>query len=69
MYLRRLICYVHQNPVTAGFSQIDNWKYSSYGSLVSDKETALVRDYVLGLFGGKDNFIECHRKTEELELD
>jgi putative transposase len=68
-YLRRLVCYVHQNPLTAGFSSIDGWKYSSYGSLISDKETALIRDHVLDLFGGKDSFIECHRQLEEIDLD
>ena len=62
-YLRNVIVYTHLNPVKHKFQ--DNYldyKYSSYNSIVSDKPTLLLRDYVLELFGGKENFIFQHKE-------
>ena len=63
-YFLKLIHYLHYNPVKAGLcSDIEQWKYSSYNALISDKETVLNKNVVLQRFGGKANFIYCH-KTE-----
>lgn len=63
-YFVKLIHYLHYNPVKAGLcSNVAQWKYSSYKALISDKETVLNKGAVLQLFGGKANFIYCH-KTE-----
>ena len=62
-YLRNAIVYTHINPVKHKFQ--DNYldyKYSSYNSIVSDKPTLLLRDDVLELFGGKENFIYQHNE-------
>lgn len=56
-YLKDLIIYIHQNPVKHGFvfNPVD-WKYSSYGKILSDKETFLLKNEVIELFGDVDNF-------------
>lgn len=60
-YLKRIIIYIHQNPVNHGFSDyVNKWKYSSYNSIISDKSTKLKRDDVISLFDDVDNFIYCH---------
>jgi putative transposase len=62
-YLRNVIVYVHLNPVKHKFQEnyID-YKYSSYNSILSDKPTLLLRNDVLELFGGKENYIYHHRE-------
>ena len=62
-YLRNVIIYTHINPVKHKFQ--DNYldyKYSSYNSIVSHKPTLLLRDDILELFGGKENFIFQHKE-------
>ena len=61
-YLTKIIHYIHYNPVHHGFSKdLDQWPYSSYQSLISDKPTLLRRREVLDWFGGKKEFIEFHK--------
>lgn len=60
-YLLKLIHYIHYNPVEANLcSKISDWRYSSYNAILSDKNTLVVRDKVIELFGDKQNFIYCH---------
>ena len=69
-YLRKLICYIHQNPIEAGFAdEPHEWKYSSYRGLISSKHTLLPREEIIGLFGDLENFIYCHKKLLELEAE
>ncbi len=69
-YLRKLICYIHQNPVKAGFSnKCDDWKYSSYQALVGLQQTLIPRKEIINLFGDLQNFIYCHLKQIELETE
>jgi REP element-mobilizing transposase RayT len=69
-YLRRLICYVHQNPVNAGFVQKpEDWKFSSYRSLLSTSPTLIPREEIIGLFGDLENFKHCHTRKEEIEIE
>ncbi|MEI6815144.1 MAG: transposase [Bacteroidota bacterium] len=64
-YLKRLIRYVHQNPVKDGFAtKMDEWKYSSYNSIISLRPSLIVRDDVLELFGDLENFIFYHNQNE-----
>lgn len=66
-YLQRLICYVHQNPVEAGFVfQPEQWKYSSYNAIVSSNQTLVARQEVIELFGDLENFIYCNSKPIEI---
>ena len=67
-YLINLIKYIHQNPENHGLSN-DFQKYSksSYQSLLSEKTTKLDRDFVINLFGDRENFIFSHRQKFEIE--
>jgi putative transposase len=57
----KLVHYIHANPVHHKFvPDLGSWKYSSFHSVLSEKETHLERDYVLNLFGGKSNFKIYH---------
>lgn len=67
-YLKRVICYVHQNPVEAGFVQaMKDWKFSSYPAFQSNQETFVAREETLELFGGKKNFDAYHEVRSELK--
>jgi REP element-mobilizing transposase RayT len=60
-HLRNIVCYIHNNPVADGFTEKhSSWKYSSFNSFISEKPTHLMRNEVLELFEGKDNFIYIH---------
>jgi REP element-mobilizing transposase RayT len=64
-YLKKLIRYIHQNPVKDGFAAtIEEWKYSSYNSIISLNPTLIVRQDVLDLFGDNENFIFYHKQNE-----
>ncbi len=63
LYLLRLICYIHNNPVAHGFTaRREDWKYSSYNSFLSGRQTFIPMDEILQLFGGMENFILLHNK-------
>ena len=54
-YFKNLIHYIHQNPVSHGFTEhIWDYPWSSYGSLISHKPTKLNRQFVLELFENED---------------
>jgi REP element-mobilizing transposase RayT len=60
-YFSLLVHYIHLNPQAHGF--VDDFKdypHSSYNSLVSEKETKLIRNEVLEWFGGRVNFTAFH---------
>ncbi|QMU66422.1 MAG: transposase [Flavobacteriaceae bacterium] len=78
IYLKRLIIYINLNPIYHGFvKNLDDYKYVSYLSLISEKETLLKRKEVLSLFENKENFkhhiidkqIEFNEKLKELILE
>jgi len=61
IYLKKVIVYVHNNPVEAGFvKKQSEWKYSSYNSIISKKTTLIKRSEVIDLFEDIGNFIFCH---------
>ena len=64
-YLKNLIIYVHLNPKHHLDLNFKDYKFSSYKSILSSKETKLNRDEVLELFGGNDNFVFCHNERNE----
>jgi putative transposase len=69
-YLLRLISYIHQNPIDAGLvSQAQQWKYSSYAALLSDKPTLIPRKEIIDLFGGLENLKYFHLKRTEIQID
>lgn len=66
------ITYIHLNPVKHNFTEdFKNYKYSSFGAIVSNKPTQLKRKEVLQLFDDKENFIVCHqfKVLEKLDLE
>lgn len=61
LHLHWLVFYIHHNPRKHGITQdFLRYAWSSYVALVSDKPTAICRDYVWKLFGGKANFVAFH---------
>ena len=65
-YMKKLIRYIHQNPVKDGFSRtIEEWKYSSYNSILSLNKTLIPRLDVLEMFGDVENFIYYHKQNDE----
>jgi putative transposase len=67
-YLKNLIYYIHNNPVHHGFTKtINEYPWSSYRSVISEKLTNLKRDEVVEIYGSKDNFIEYHQGEQDLE--
>ena len=56
-----VIAYIHQNPQKHKFVEdFRDWKYSSYGILISDKPTKIQREIVLDWFGGKQPYLDLH---------
>jgi len=66
--LTSFIYYTHKNAVHHGFtSRIGEWKYDGYRSLISEKPTKLLREEVLGWFGGKEQFIAFHQQPVNIK--
>ena len=66
-YFKNLIQYIHNNPVYHGFCEcLQDYPWSSYGSVISVKPTKLERDKVLGIFDTKGNFLDFHKRKHEL---
>jgi putative transposase len=66
-YLKNLIFYINNNPVHHGITDhINNYNWSSYNSVLSDKPTKINRAAILELFGGKESFIEYHFGSNDL---
>jgi len=64
--IKKLICYIHRNPVYHNFTdKMENYKWSSYLSLVSIKSTNLQRENVLGWFDNVGNFKIVHNNTTD----
>ena len=61
-YLIKLIHYIHYNPVEAGLSgKPEDWKFSSYQAIISDKPTMINRKEVITFFDDRENFMHCHQ--------
>ena len=66
-YFVDLIKYIHINPVKDGFvKKPEDWKYSSYNTILSDELSFLKRDEVIDLFGDEENFKFCHKKLVDI---
>jgi hypothetical protein len=58
-----VIAYIHQNPQKHKFvDDFRDWKWSSYGVLLSEKPTKLNRDVVMEWFGNKQSYIDLHEQ-------
>ncbi len=62
--LRRLVYYIHNNPVESGFTEnIDKWSYSSYTFIISQYHSSLISldsNVIIRVFDDIDNFIFFH---------
>lgn len=60
--LTQTIVYTHANPLKHGVvSDFTKYKWSSYQTIVSEKQTVVAREEVLEWFGGKDHFTKDHK--------
>ena len=58
-----VIAYIHQNPQKHKFvADFRDWKYSSYGIILSDTKTSVNRSEVLRWFGNKEDYLELHKQ-------
>jgi putative transposase len=58
-----VIAYIHQNPQKHKFvKDFRDWKYSSYGIILSDVKTSVNRSEVLRWFGNKEDYLELHKQ-------
>lgn len=63
---KRLILYVHQNPVKHGYcSQPFEYPWSSFLGIISKAPTRLFREKVIGWFGSKAGFISSHSNHDD----
>jgi len=61
-YLLQLAKYIHYNPIEAKLaSELNEWKFSSYASLISNTPTLLKRDDLLNWYNDLSNFIHVHK--------
>ena len=66
-YFRRLVYYIHHNPVKHNFVEhILDWGWSSYLTIISVKPTRLSRATVLGYFNDAANFKAYHQQKNDL---
>lgn len=74
-YMRNLVIYIHSNPINHGFtSNLSEWKYSSYNSIISGSNFELKGKEVINWFENLNNFSETHKKYKvtsllKMELD
>lgn len=67
-YLRKLILYIHNNPVHHRVcNEITDYKWSSYKSYISEKPGNLNQSEVIEMFGDLDNFIFCHSQHQDIQ--
>lgn len=58
-----VIAYIHQNPQKHKFvKDFRDWKYSSYGIILSDVKTSVNRSEVMRWFGNKADYLELHKQ-------
>jgi len=67
VYYTQLIYYIHHNPVHHGFvKHPDDWPFSSYSIMLSQKSTQLERAEILTWFGAKKDFLKFHQQDQEI---
>jgi len=74
IYLRQLVVYIHNNPVKHGFANFpEQWAFSSYNSILTDKSGILEREQVIKWFDDLTNFKAVHTQSvqiiRELQLE
>lgn len=67
-YLKNLIIYIHLNPTDLNLN-FEEYKFSSYKSILSNSKTNLKREEVISVFGDIDNFIYCHKHPPKMDFN
>lgn len=66
--LRQLVIFIHDNPIHHGFvSNLNEYFWSSYLTLISTKSTQLKRDEVINWFGDVANFKAMHKNKIDVD--
>jgi len=66
-YLKQLILSIHLNPENHRIiDNFENYKFSSYNSIISPKPTALKRTEVIDFFNDIENFKLIHRQRKPI---
>ncbi len=66
-YLRKLVHYIHFNPIEAGMCKApDKYFNSSYRSLISNAKTLLKREETISWFDDLDNFKFIHNHPPQI---
>ncbi|MFI5202863.1 MAG: transposase [Flavobacteriales bacterium] len=66
-YLKKLVHYIHNNPIKAGLCDLpEKWKYSSYSQIVERSSTLLDTETVIDWFNDLENFKYFHKLTSDL---
>ena len=70
-YFQKLIFYIHNNPVHHRFTEhIVEYPWTSYGTIISTKQTKLQRNRVIESFNDLENFKyfhSIHQNLDEIE--
>lgn len=68
-YLKKVILYIHLNPVEHGFvTKVNEWPYSSYSSIISNIDSFINKREVINLFEDLDNFEKTHYNKNLINL-
>ncbi len=67
-YLKNLIIYIHQNPNDLK-KKFESYKFSSYQAILSNAKTNVLRQGVLDVFDGLENFIYCHQQEQKIDFE
>jgi len=60
--VRNLVVYIHRNPLHHGYTMsMDDYKWSSYHSLVTHQTDQLVSEETMQHFEGKEEFLKIHK--------
>lgn len=66
-YLQNVIYYIHNNPVQHGFvKQMSLYPWSSFETIMTEKQTKLKRKEVIELYGTKEDFLDYHTINQNL---
>lgn len=66
-YFKKLVHYIHYNPVEAGCCENPkSWKHSSYPILTTNQATFLKRSELIDWFGDLDNFVNYHTSQPDV---
>jgi putative transposase len=69
-YLTSIIAYIHLNPVKAGLcNEPQDWKFSSYKSVISKSKTNIKRKEVIEFYGDIGNLILFHKDYKDFQKE